>query len=329
MLPLDDGPDDTVLEIHAELWNRPPTDAELDDAVVRGFAFGAEHHPSPCRSEDEVREVLAEAFRFVLAHIGFGPEPPSHGGFQWVEDGVPRLTAALAEELEMIGYAGGDIARRLRYPAGEEEETWHCWPRGWLHLLAAVLRCTPHEQELPIPRPRFTLPRVAHISPFVWLVATAADLRRLGVETSEMEELRKKTIGHARPMSLKWLPAIGLWGRVGSVEQICEATGATSKQVNSFRQKHGLRSAGRDGRRTQARLAFEVEQRRTTMSSAGITPFEWRTYKRRWIVMQLALEGEGTFPPEGFDWSDIEEQAEEKWHELDLTLRPPAELLEA
>lgn len=103
-----------------------------------------------------------------------------------------------------------------------------------------------------------------------------------------------------------------------------ESTGATAKQVNSYRQKHGLCTAGRERPRTQAELAYLLTWRDGwTAKDLGVTEFERREYRRRWSVLEKGL-------PAGIDkahWSGISADVNTWWEDLDLHLEAPPELL--
>lgn len=76
-----------------------------------------------------------------------------------------------------------------------------------------------------------------------------------GVPRRDVARLRRATTGHVRPLSERWLRALGRWGRTTPLYEIASLVGCDVREAEDYAKAMGLRWATSKRRLSQATLA--------------------------------------------------------------------------
>lgn len=288
----------------------------------------------------ELADRLASVAAPLLFKIGLHAKP-LFPGFDLVEDGVARLDELFALELEWYGTGGFEAAELVRTTSREQTAEgrgwqWRLWSDGtWLEPLTRAMLYGEHKHPLEGRRgldlsPLQPRDPYRYISPFAWATLRKADLIALGIDSDAVEKLRRSASGHARPLSPLKSLGVGSWGRVATRKQL-EAIFGETTNIKSYAQAWRLRYGGNQGRRTQARVAYEVmhllDQEGQSYDEVrldlGLLPVEVRLYEAAGWRLRRIL---------GRAWPSVEPPDRgtfmEAWSDLGFRVRAPQEVFD-
>lgn len=146
------------------------------------------------------------------------------------------------------------------------------------------------------------------------------DLVAHGVPRAEVAALRQSMTGHRRPLSPKWLRAVGGWGGVLTLQEIAARVGVETAVVRDYSKGMGLRAATQQKRRSQAELAVLLWCDRHCPSGAscvshGVLPVERVLHC---VALQYLLDDAGIGIGEVLAWTIAE--LRDHWTALDLDI---------
>ncbi|RLA42153.1 MAG: hypothetical protein DRQ64_00225 [Gammaproteobacteria bacterium] len=93
-----------------------------------------------------------------------------------------------------------------------------------------------------------------------WVIATATELRDLGVHPDEVSELRNQKVGLRKPLSKRWARTVGLWGGQKTCAELAGLIGVSRPKVRSYAGYWGIGFLKRGSRRLhQVEVALGAE----------------------------------------------------------------------
>lgn len=90
---------------------------------------------------------------------------------------------------------------------------------------------------------------------WAWITESNEQLHARGMPHDAIAAERRSRIGHSRPLSARWLRAVGLWGGIATAAQIAGVVDLPTEKVVNYAHAHKLKTRTKTRRGTHAQLA--------------------------------------------------------------------------